>query len=78
LTEKKAITPCSIHSHILFERVIILRALPLESSRSRDVNGEEDSYFIAKLLYRNREVGRLQWVLSPPDNLNADKWANSV
>jgi GNAT superfamily N-acetyltransferase len=33
------------------------------------VNGEEDSYFIAKLLYRNREVGRLQCVLSPPDKL---------
>ena len=33
------------------------------------VNGEEDSYFLAKLLHRNREVGRLQCVLSPPDRL---------
>jgi hypothetical protein len=33
------------------------------------VNGDEDSYFIAKLLYRNSEVGRLQCVLSPPDKL---------
>ena len=33
------------------------------------VNGYEDSYFIAKLLYRNREVGRLQCVLFPPDKL---------
>src|SRR4028118_885751 len=31
------------------------------------VNGEEDSYFIAKLLYRNSEVGRIQCVLYPPD-----------
>lgn len=31
------------------------------------VNGDEDSYFIAKLLYRNSEVGRIQCVLSPPD-----------
>lgn len=31
------------------------------------VNGDEDSYFIAKLLYRNSEVGRLQCVLFPPD-----------
>ncbi len=33
------------------------------------VNGDEDSYFIAKLLYRNSEVGRLQCVLYPPDKL---------
>src|SRR4028119_2294531 len=33
------------------------------------VNGEEDSYFLAKLLYRNSEVGRLQSVLSPPNKL---------
>jgi hypothetical protein len=33
------------------------------------VNGEEDSYFIVKLLYRNSEVGRLQCVLYPPDKL---------
>jgi len=33
------------------------------------VNGEEDSYFLAKLLYRNSELGRLQSVLSPPDKL---------
>ncbi len=33
------------------------------------VNGDEDSYFIAKLLYRNSEVGRLHCVLSPPDKL---------
>jgi ribosomal protein S18 acetylase RimI-like enzyme len=33
------------------------------------VNEEEDSYFLAKLLYRNSEVGRLQSVLSPPDKL---------
>jgi GNAT superfamily N-acetyltransferase len=33
------------------------------------VNGYEDSYFIAKLLYRNSEVGRLEGVLYPPDKL---------
>jgi GNAT superfamily N-acetyltransferase len=33
------------------------------------VDPEEDSYFIAKLLYRNSEVGRLHCVLSPPDKL---------
>ncbi|MEG4490266.1 GNAT family N-acetyltransferase [Microcoleus sp. D3_18_C4] len=33
------------------------------------VNGDEDSYLIAKLLYRNSEVGRLHCVLSPPDKL---------
>ena len=33
------------------------------------VNEDEDSYFIAKLLYRNSEVGRLHCVLSPPDKL---------
>ena len=33
------------------------------------VSGDEDSYFIAKLLYRNSEVGRLQCVLYPPDKL---------
>src|SRR4028119_1779002 len=33
------------------------------------VNGDEDSYFIAKLLYRNSEVGRLECVLYPPDKL---------
>jgi len=33
------------------------------------VNGDEDSYFLAKLLYRNSEVGRLQCVLYPPDKL---------
>lgn len=33
------------------------------------VNGDEDSYFIAKLLYRNSEVGRLHCVLYPPDKL---------
>ena len=33
------------------------------------VNGDEDSSFIAKLLYRNSEVGRLHCVLYPPDNL---------
>ena len=33
------------------------------------VNRDEDSYFIAKLLYRNSEVGRLHCVLSPPDKL---------
>jgi hypothetical protein len=33
------------------------------------VNGDEDSYFLAKLLYRNSEVGRLECVLSPPDKL---------
>ena len=33
------------------------------------VNGDEDSYFIAKLLYCNSEVGRLHCVLYPPDNL---------
>ena len=33
------------------------------------VNGDEDSYFIAKLLYRNSEVGRLEGVLYPPDKL---------
>jgi hypothetical protein len=33
------------------------------------VDPEEDSYFIAKLLYRNNEVGKLHCVLSPPDNL---------
>ena len=33
------------------------------------VDSEEDSYFLAKLLYRNREVGRLQCVLYPPDKL---------
>ena len=33
------------------------------------VNGEEDSYFIAKLLYRNSEVGRLQCVLYSHDKL---------
>ncbi|MEG4225443.1 GNAT family N-acetyltransferase [Microcoleus sp. N9_B2] len=33
------------------------------------VNGDGDSYFIAKLLYRNSEVGRLECVLSPPDKL---------
>ena len=32
------------------------------------VNGYEDSYFIAKLLYRNSEVGRLQ-VLCASDKL---------
>jgi len=31
------------------------------------VDPDEDQYFTAKLLYRNREVGRLQCVLSPPD-----------
>ncbi|WP_333265830.1 GNAT family N-acetyltransferase [Microcoleus sp. S36a_B3] len=33
------------------------------------VNGDEDSYFIAKLLYRNSEVGRLEGVFYPPDKL---------
>ena len=33
------------------------------------VNGDGDSYLIAKLLYRNSEVGRLQCVLYPPDKL---------
>jgi GNAT superfamily N-acetyltransferase len=33
------------------------------------VNEDEDSSFIAKLLYRNSEVGRLHCVLSPPDKL---------
>ncbi len=33
------------------------------------VNGDGDSYLIAKLLYRNSEVGRLECVLSPPDKL---------
>jgi ribosomal protein S18 acetylase RimI-like enzyme len=33
------------------------------------VNGDEDQYFTAKLLYRNSEVGRLQCVLYPPDKL---------
>ena len=33
------------------------------------VNGDENSYFIAKLLYRNSEVGRLEGVLYPPDKL---------
>jgi len=33
------------------------------------VDPDEDQYFTAKLLYRNREVGRLQCVLSPPDKL---------
>jgi ribosomal protein S18 acetylase RimI-like enzyme len=33
------------------------------------VNEDEDSYFIAKLLYRNHEVGRLEGVLYPPDKL---------
>ena len=33
------------------------------------VNGDEDSYFLAKLLYRNSEVGRLEGVLYPPDKL---------
>jgi hypothetical protein len=33
------------------------------------VNGEKDSYFLAKLLYRNSEVGRLQCVLYPHDKL---------
>ena len=31
------------------------------------VNGEEDSYFLARLLYRNSEAGRLQCVLYPPN-----------
>lgn len=33
------------------------------------VNGDGDSHLIAKLLYRNSEVGRLQCVLYPPDKL---------
>jgi ribosomal protein S18 acetylase RimI-like enzyme len=33
------------------------------------VNGDEDSYLIAKLLYRNSAVGMLHCVLSPPDKL---------
>ncbi|MEG4248633.1 GNAT family N-acetyltransferase [Microcoleus sp. Pol10D4] len=33
------------------------------------VDADEDQYFTAKLLYRNREVGRLQCVLYPPDKL---------
>jgi len=33
------------------------------------VNGDEDSYFLAKLLYRNSELGRLQSLLYPPDKL---------
>ncbi|MEG3925627.1 MULTISPECIES: hypothetical protein [unclassified Microcoleus] len=33
------------------------------------VNGDEDSYFLAKLLYRNSEVGSLQCVFYPPDKL---------
>ena len=33
------------------------------------VNEEEDSYFIAKLLYRNSEVARLQCVLYPHNKL---------
>ncbi len=33
------------------------------------VNGDEDSYFLAKLLYRNSELDRLQSLLYPPDKL---------
>ncbi|MFB8793122.1 MAG: GNAT family N-acetyltransferase [Microcoleus sp.] len=33
------------------------------------VAGDEDKYFIIKLLYRNSEVGRLQCVLNPPGKL---------
>ncbi|MEG3900058.1 GNAT family N-acetyltransferase [Microcoleus sp. SVA1_B6] len=33
------------------------------------VNGDENSYFIAKLLYRNSAIGMLQCVLYPPDKL---------
>ena len=33
------------------------------------VNGDGESHLIAKLLYRNSEVGRLQYVLYPPDKL---------
>lgn len=33
------------------------------------VNGDGESHLIAKLLYRNSEVGRLQCVLYPPDKL---------
>ncbi|MEG4575376.1 GNAT family N-acetyltransferase [Microcoleus sp. N3A4] len=33
------------------------------------VNGDGDSYFIAKLLYRNSTVDSLQCVLYPPDKL---------
>ena len=33
------------------------------------VNGDGNSYFLAKLLYRNSEVGRLEGVLYPPDKL---------
>jgi len=33
------------------------------------VNGDEDSYFIAKLLYRNSEVVRLEGVFYRPDKL---------
>ena len=33
------------------------------------VNGDKDSCFIAKILYRNSEVGKIQCVLYPPDKL---------
>ena len=33
------------------------------------VNEDKDSYFIAKLLYRNSEVGKIQCVLYPRDKL---------
>ncbi len=33
------------------------------------VNGDGESHLIAKLLYRNSEVGRLQCILYPPDKL---------
>ena len=33
------------------------------------VNEDKDSCFIAKLLYRNSEVGNLQCVLYAPDNI---------
>ncbi|MEG4294724.1 GNAT family N-acetyltransferase [Microcoleus sp. C2C3] len=36
------------------------------------VNGDEDSYFTAKLLYRNSAIGMLQCVLYPPDKLVID------
>lgn len=44
-------------------------AIALRREYRLQVNGDEDSYFIAKLLYRNSEVGRLQCVLYPPDKL---------
>ena len=36
------------------------------------VNEDKDSYFIAKLLYRSSEVGKIQCVFYPPDKLVID------